>query len=389
MVERNVDVSKWFDEEPIEPGDPAKAKAKSIAKAEAEEEAEDETLRHLKVLMVARKKIFKLETAYVREQLKHLTEQKKTQAKSKGAGIGGIMAGVAGGVTIAAALNRVARSSQALTKIGDTIVKLLSSLIDIFLAPFLPVILYFIMKIYEILRGLLPGGGTEQPSGVQAGKKMASFGIEDLGVDWPTLVGSIAGAILFGLAAAIAGASVGWIAVAAILGALITAWLIDASYKAGDAFMGWLRAYVIPLVLSGLDLVYQTIVGIFTSIYTAGAQVGQFFYNLGYSTMGWIRSALTNIGITISTIVTDWTSPIKSALDWITSIFTSFVESIKDPFQQLEDFLKPFTSIFGGSSTSNSTTNNTNYVQIASTGVSDLEKNVMSILRGVGTKFQL
>ena len=147
--------------------------------------------------------------------------------------------GMTGALLVASAIKNMIKESQIVSKFLGTVSKLLGTLVDLVLLPFLPILIWVIMGLTSAIMLLLPllkpanaiinpSPSSTDPieSGAAKGIKLATP--EGWPIDIPTLVGAIFGAIV----GAILGGEWG-----AVIGAAIGALLVRAAYTLGSGFM--------------------------------------------------------------------------------------------------------------------------------------------------------
>jgi hypothetical protein len=150
------------------------------------------------------------------------------------------------GLILVTWLRKVVRESKIVSAVLGTLTKLIGLLVDLILLPLLPLLISALLFLADTIMKI-PGIGpaaVETP-GVTAGKEIGGKGA--LGIDIPSLIAIISGALLGALliitAAGILGVSVGPLAIAlsAIFLGILSYILVQLGYKWGDWFGSWLR----------------------------------------------------------------------------------------------------------------------------------------------------
>ncbi len=338
MVTGKIDVSKWFEEESgtsssstnIEAGDPAKAEQAAKEKEEKQRE-------------------------------KEAKERRKQHKQS-----------IAASILIAKGLQKMVQQSRIVSTTLGALGKALGLLMDLVLLPFLPLIVFGLLALYSAILAIT--SPLVKLSGGEGGI-WDLLGLGDLVIG--TLAGAIAGGLAVILLAAILGIDAGPIAIAlgALLVAILAALLIGWAYTAGDAFGQFLK-----------DVVYWA----------------------GYNFAGWLRSATELViswasgawetlkgwlGQVVDFIINGFTS-IK---DKVVEIFTTIYNAIYDGIKSVYDKITALIPKLDTSSVSNTVGNTVSAVTQSASNVfnfnglqpEQLPDKVMSILRGMGSIFNL
>jgi hypothetical protein len=156
---------------------------------------------------------------------------------------------------LSTSLSAATKQSKILTMVLDTIQKAFGLLIDLILIPFVPLITWALINLFKAVMYLgrvwadfvkvaFPSlGGKEQSLGSPGGKGHAAA--KDWGLDAlieiiaPVLVGLLIAAILVAI-----GVSAGWALIAGAIVALLTMYLVQKAYVAGEAFAAWLNVWL-------------------------------------------------------------------------------------------------------------------------------------------------